>query len=177
MKRLELSTILCLTFVSIVLGWPERMVAQRSGQAGSFHGGGFYGRGSHPAFQGVHAYGNYRSAGYDGGHRNYYGWRAAYGGYYPHYRYGYGWGFRIRIWFLGLTGIMASRTDMVLGGALCTPTPTPIIILIMFLPAAHTRSSGVATRLPRTLRRTPTATPHRNISPLQRRKIPPATTI
>ena len=102
MKRLELSTILCLTFVSIVLGWPERMLAQRSGQAGSFHGGGFYGRGSHPAFQGVHAYGNYRSAGYDGGHRNYYGWRAAYGGYYPHYRYGYGWGFRIRIWFWAL---------------------------------------------------------------------------
>lgn len=78
---------------------------------------------------------------------------------------------------LGLTGIMAFRTDMVLGGALRTPTPTPIIILIMFLAAAHTRTSGVATRPPRTLRRTPTATPHRNISPLQRRKIPPATTI
>lgn len=78
---------------------------------------------------------------------------------------------------LGLTGIMAFRTDMVLGGALRTPTPTPIIILIMFLPAAHTRTSGVATRPPRTLRRTSTATPHRNISPLQRRKIPPATTI
>src|SRR6267378_847767 len=99
MKRLELSTILCLTFVSIVLGWPERMLAQRSGHAGSFHSGGFYGRGSHPAFQGVHAYGNYRSAGYDGGHGNYYGWRAAYGGYYPHYRYGYGWGFRIGFGF------------------------------------------------------------------------------
>src|SRR5713101_6185255 len=26
---------------------------------------------------------------------------------------------------LGLTGIMAFRTDMVLGGALCTSTPTP----------------------------------------------------
>ncbi len=99
MKRLELSTILCLTFVSIVLGWPERMLAQRSGHAGSFHSGGFHGRGSHPAFQGVHAYGNYRSAGYDGGHGNYYGWRAAYGGYYPHYRYGYGWGFRIGFGF------------------------------------------------------------------------------
>src|SRR5260370_23340667 len=73
---------------------------------------------------------------------------------------------------LGLTGIIAFRTDMVFGGALCTSTPTPTIILIMFLPAAHTRTSGAANRPPRTLRRTPPASPHRNISPLPHQNIP-----
>src|SRR5258708_30830802 len=58
---------------------------------------------------------------------------------------------------LGLTGIMAFRTNMVLSGALRTPTPPPIIILIMFLPPAHPRTSAVPNRPPRTLHRTSTA--------------------